>query len=186
MSLFANLGQDPEESHILQTHWSAEGHFEAPKRYPKDAAAHKRRGGEISTISFICLVLGLPAMHTSATAPFCFLFHPFFFCGGGKLSLEYLHFAQWHTAGNSSGTALGSVGFVRGPCKFSDVVLPAPHLWVNGEPYSWELNEWKNKEEVMVYRNTSNGHMRVCPAVVTLLAGWKSGGLGGALFSFLS
>lgn len=38
----------------------------------------------------------------------------------------------------------------------------------------------------MVYRNTSNGHMRVCPAVVTLLAGWKSGGLGGALFSFLS
>lgn len=36
----------------------------------------------------------------------------------------------------------------------------------------------------MVYRNTSNGHLCVCPAVVALLAGWKSNGLGGALFSF--
>lgn len=50
-------------------------------------------------------------------------------------------------AGNSSGTALGNVGFVGDPCRFSDVVLPAPHLRVNGEPYKWELNEWKNKEE---------------------------------------
>lgn len=118
-------------------------------------------------------------MHTSATAPFCFLFSIFFFFFFLKLSLEYLHFAQWHTAGNSSGTALGNVGFVRGPCKFSDTVLPAPHLWVNGEPYSWELNKWKNKEEVMVYRNTFSGHMHVCSAVVALLAGWKSNGLGG-------
>lgn len=38
----------------------------------------------------------------------------------------------------------------------------------------------------MVSRNTSNGHMHVCPAVVALLAGWKSNGLGGTLFSIFS
>lgn len=190
MSLFANLGQDPEESQILQalecrqTLWS-------PQRCPKDAAAHNRRGGEISAVSLICFILGLPAVHTSATAPVWFLFSTFFFWLGcllfgifWKLSLKYLHFA--HTAGNSSGTVLGNVGFARGPCRFSDVVLPAPHLRVSGEPYPWELYEWKNKEEVMVDRDTSSGHMHVCPAVVALLAGWKSNGLGGALISFFS
>lgn len=78
---------------------------------------------------------------------FLFLFFFFWFCFG-KLSLEYLHFAQRHVAGNSSGTALGSVGFIRGPSRLSDVVLPAPHLRVNGEPYSWKLNKWKKKEEI--------------------------------------
>lgn len=48
-------------------------------------------------------------------------------------------------AGNSSGTALGNAGLTRGPSKLSDVVLPAPRLRVNGEPYSWKLNKWKNR-----------------------------------------
>lgn len=88
--------------------------------------------GEIPAASFICLVLGLLRMPLSASAPLVFFFSFFFFlffcfCFG-ELSLEYLHFAQRHVAGNSSGTALGSVGYIRGPSRLSDVVLPAPHL----------------------------------------------------------
>lgn len=174
-------------------HWSVDRQFEALRGAPKMLQPTTGVAGCISTISFICLVLGLPAVHTSATAPVWFLFSTFFFCFWlgcllfgifWKLSLEYLHFAQWHTAGNSSGTALGNAGSARGPYRFSDVVLPAPHLWVSGEPYPWELCEWKNKEDVMVSRDTSNGHMHVCPSVVGLLVGWESNSLGGALLSF--
>lgn len=38
----------------------------------------------------------------------------------------------------------------------------------------------------MVDGDASSGHMHVCPAVVALLAGWKSNGFGGALLSFFS
>lgn len=105
--------------------------------------------GEIPAASFICLILGLLRVPLSASAPLVFFFSFFFFlfCFG-ELSLEYLHFAQRHVAGNSSGTTQGSVGYIRGPSRLSDVVLPAPHLRVNGEPYAWKLNKWKKKEEI--------------------------------------
>lgn len=35
-------------------------------------------------------------------------------------------------------------------------------------------------------RDTSSGHVHVCPTLVALLAGWKSNGHGGALLSFCS
>lgn len=78
MSLFAKLGQDPEESQILQA-LECRQTLGSPQRCPKDAAAHNRHGGEISTVSFICLVTGLRALHTSAAAPVWFLFSTFFF-----------------------------------------------------------------------------------------------------------
>lgn len=102
---------------------------------------------------------------------YIFSFPLSFFFFFWKLSLEYLHFAQRHAAGNSSGTALGNVGFIRGPSKLSDVVLPASHLRVNGEPYSWKLNKWKNKEELMAYRNSSN-RAYACLSCSSCLPGW--------------
>lgn len=170
-----NLGQGAEESQIL---WAAGVQRDALKHFSrsrKDAAAHSRDvgGGGNSFFLWSAQSLGFWAftVQTSASALLHFLFSTFFFFFFWKLSLEYLHFAQRHAAGNSSGTALGNVGFIRGPSKLSDVVLPASHLRVNGEPYSWKLNKWKNKEELMAYRNSSN-RAYACLSCSSCLPGW--------------
>lgn len=117
-------------------HWSVDRHLEALRGVPTGMAGTSQLFN--SSACFLGFLLCIPLL----LVQFGFSFPPFFFWLGcllfgifWKLSLEYLHFAQWQTAGNSSGTALGNVGFARGPCRFSDVVLPAPHLWVSGEPY---------------------------------------------------
>lgn len=95
MSLFANLGQDSEGSQILQA-LECRKTLRSPQRCPKDAAAHNRRGGEISPVSFICLVLGLPDVHTSATAPVRFLFSTFIFFGWVVYCLGFFERYHWN------------------------------------------------------------------------------------------
>lgn len=184
MSLFANLGQDPEESHILQTHWSAERHFEALRGAPKMLQPTIGVAGRSLPFCSFAWFLGFLLCIPLLLLHFVFSFPPFFFLESYHWNICILHNDTQLVI--LQGQHWEMLDLSRGPCKFSDVVLPAPHLWVNVEPYSLELNKWKNKEEVMVYRNTSNRHMHVCPAVVALLAGWKSDGLGGASFSFFS
>lgn len=170
-------------------HWSVDRHFEALRGAPKMLQPTTGVVGRSQLFHWSASFLGFLLCIPLLLLQFGFSFPPFFF-GWVVYCLGFFESYHWnicilHTAGNSSGTVLGNVGFARGPCRFSDVVLPAPHLRVSGEPYPWELYEWKN-EEVMVDRDTSSGHMHVCPAVVALLAGWKSNGLGGALISFFS